>query len=107
MGRQHPMRFLAVAAAGGFLAARLVRSTDTQAIKDAVSSGQGDQQQLPQPGAGQISGTGQRDLTSQPSPTPASSGMSSTVPGTATQPAPPRTGTGGTSEITNPRLPGA
>ncbi len=111
MGRQHPMQFLAMAAAGGFLAARFVRSTDTQAIKQAVSSGEGDQQQLPQPGAGQISGTGQRDLTSQPAPTPASTGgtgtgMSSTVPGTATQPAPPRTGMGGTSE-TNPRRPGA
>ena len=56
MGRQHPMRFLAVAAAGGFMAARLVRSTDTQAVKAQVQGGSGTQgtpEELP---SGTISG---------------------------------------------------
>ena len=51
MGRQHPMRFLALAAGAGFAAARLVRSTDTQAIKSQVQSGQQNEPQLPAPGS--------------------------------------------------------
>jgi vacuolar-type H+-ATPase subunit H len=50
-GRQHPVQFLAMAAAGGFFAARLMRSTDTQAVKDAVSGGGDDS-------VGRISGQG-------------------------------------------------
>lgn len=103
MGRQHPMRFLAVAAAGGFLAARLVRSTDTQAVKQAVSGGQ----------AGEISGTGQRDLTGQTGTTGGQAstggqgGMSSTVPGPPTSTPPDLAGAGGAAESPTTRIPGA
>lgn len=103
MGRQHPMRFLAVAAAGGFLAARLVRSTDTQAVKQAVSGGQ----------SGEISGTGQRDLTGQTGTTGGQAstggqgGMSSTVPGPPTSTPPDLAGAGGAAESPTTRIPGA
>src|SRR5690606_7846132 len=41
MGREHPVRFLAMAAAAGFAAARLVKSTDTETIKREISGSSG------------------------------------------------------------------
>ena len=59
MGREHPMRFLAIAAGAGFAAARVVRSTDTEAIKSQVQGGQQASGELPAPGSisGQVTST--------------------------------------------------
>jgi hypothetical protein len=77
MGREHPARFLAMAAAGGFMAARLVRSTDTESVKQSVTGGE----QF----GGEISGQG--------APTSGlSMGMS---PEMSPAPAPPISGVGG------------
>jgi hypothetical protein len=59
MGREHPMRFLAIAAGAGFAAARVVRSTDTEAIKSQVQGGQQAPAELPAPGSisGQVTST--------------------------------------------------
>lgn len=84
MGREHPMRFLAVAAAAGFAAARLVRSTDTQAIKEQVQGGQSSSQaELPAPGSisGQVTstsgltGTGAGPAGAPTTPLPGPAGM--------------------------------
>jgi len=83
MGRQHPMRFLAVAAAAGFAAARLVRSTDTQAITQQVKGGESSQPELPAQGSisGQVTstsgltGTGAGPVGAPTTPLPGPAGM--------------------------------
>lgn len=104
MGREHPARFLAVAAAGGFFAARLVRSTDTDAVKQAVSGQGGDDRS-----SGQISGTGQREFTAQ-SGVGGGQTLGAGVPGNpAGAPTPPVSGTAGSMDPQDPtrRMPGA
>jgi vacuolar-type H+-ATPase subunit H len=87
MGREHPMRFLAMAAGAGFVAARVVRSSDTEAIKSQVQEsmqGQGAEQgpdELASGGSisGQVtatsglagSGAGSVDAPTTPLPGPA------------------------------------
>lgn len=75
MGREHPVRFLLMAAAGGFAAARLVRSTDTTAVKQAVTGEQGSTDRIS--GTGQGTLTGQRQLGEQPPTPPPSPTLSS------------------------------
>jgi hypothetical protein len=80
MGREHPARFLAMAAAGGFMAARLLRSTDTESVKQAVSGGERS--------GGEISGQGaptsglSMGMTAgmSPAPAPPVSGVSGSLP---------------------------
>jgi len=82
-GRRRPGMFLAVAAAAGFAAGRLLRSADTPALRQAASSGMSDQQQgmSGQGGSGQgMSGQGTMTSGVGGSSVPGSTMPGSTMP---------------------------
>lgn len=96
MGREHPVRFLAIAAAGGFAVARALRSSDTVAMKRAVS---GEDES-----SGRVEGPGEGRITSRAMPSPQidapTAGESTTGArtGPTGTPAPPVPGTAGTAD---------